>query len=65
MFCTQCGNQLPDDSRFCSRCGAPVGAPTFASNQAVSATPQTPSAPAAPAAAPAASPTPAAAPAPT
>lgn len=65
MFCTQCGNQLPDDSRFCPRCGAPVGAPTSAVNQAVSATPQTPPAPAAPAAAPAASPTPAAAPAPT
>ena len=22
MFCTQCGQQNPDDSRFCSRCGA-------------------------------------------
>ncbi len=21
MFCTQCGQQNPDDSRFCSRCG--------------------------------------------
>ena len=21
MFCTQCGLQLPDDSKFCSRCG--------------------------------------------
>ena len=26
MFCTQCGQQNPDDSRFCARCGAPVGA---------------------------------------
>ena len=25
MFCTQCGQQNPDDSRFCARCGAPVG----------------------------------------
>ena len=24
MFCTQCGHQNPDDSRFCGRCGAPV-----------------------------------------
>ena len=22
MFCTQCGHQNPDGSRFCSRCGA-------------------------------------------
>ena len=26
MFCTQCGQQNPDDSRFCARCGAPMGA---------------------------------------
>ncbi len=25
MFCTQCGQQNPDDSRFCARCGAPIG----------------------------------------
>lgn len=24
MFCTSCGTQLPDDSRFCSACGRPV-----------------------------------------
>ena len=24
MFCTQCGQQNPDDSRFCARCGAPM-----------------------------------------
>jgi pSer/pThr/pTyr-binding forkhead associated (FHA) protein len=24
VFCTQCGHQNPDDSRFCGRCGAPV-----------------------------------------
>lgn len=23
MFCTKCGNQLPDDTRFCTFCGAP------------------------------------------
>ncbi|MFN2538438.1 MAG: FHA domain-containing protein [Mycobacteriales bacterium] len=27
MFCTQCGQQNPDDSRFCARCGAPTGRP--------------------------------------
>lgn len=27
MFCTQCGQQNPEDSRFCARCGAPVGRP--------------------------------------
>lgn len=26
MFCTHCGNQLPDGSFFCNRCGARVGA---------------------------------------
>lgn len=25
MFCTQCGNQLPDGSRFCTQCGAKLG----------------------------------------
>jgi pSer/pThr/pTyr-binding forkhead associated (FHA) protein len=25
-FCTQCGHQNPDDSRFCSNCGAPLRA---------------------------------------
>jgi pSer/pThr/pTyr-binding forkhead associated (FHA) protein len=24
VFCTQCGQQNPDDSRFCARCGAPL-----------------------------------------
>ncbi len=24
MFCTQCGHQNPEGSRFCARCGAPV-----------------------------------------
>ena len=24
MFCTQCGAQLPDDSKFCSECGARI-----------------------------------------
>ena len=24
MFCTFCGNQLADDARFCTKCGAPV-----------------------------------------
>lgn len=24
MFCSKCGNQLPDNARFCSKCGTPV-----------------------------------------
>lgn len=24
-FCTKCGNEIPDDSSFCSVCGQPVG----------------------------------------
>ena len=27
MFCTQCGQQNPEDSRFCARCGAAVARP--------------------------------------
>jgi hypothetical protein len=27
VFCTQCGQQNPEDSRFCARCGAAVGRP--------------------------------------
>jgi uncharacterized membrane protein YvbJ len=24
MFCTKCGQQLPDNANFCSQCGAPL-----------------------------------------
>lgn len=27
MFCPHCGNQLPDGSRFCGKCGAQLGGP--------------------------------------
>ncbi len=27
MFCTKCGNQLKDGSKFCTKCGAPVKMP--------------------------------------
>ncbi len=27
MFCTNCGTQLPDGSRFCTNCGNPLGGP--------------------------------------
>lgn len=27
MFCTKCGKQIPDDSKFCSYCGAAVETP--------------------------------------
>ncbi len=26
-FCTNCGNQIPDGSRFCGNCGSQQGAP--------------------------------------
>ena len=26
MFCTKCGNELTDNSKFCPKCGTPVGA---------------------------------------
>ncbi|ACV23207.1 Predicted membrane protein [Slackia heliotrinireducens] len=26
MYCQQCGNQIPDNVRFCNNCGAPTGA---------------------------------------
>ena len=25
MFCTQCGSQIKDNAKFCSKCGARVG----------------------------------------
>ena len=28
VFCTQCGQQNPDDSKFCARCGAPLTVPS-------------------------------------
>src|SRR4051794_19441175 len=27
VFCTQCGQQNPDDSKFCARCGSPLANP--------------------------------------
>ena len=30
MFCQKCGNQLPDSSKFCINCGAPVEVPPVA-----------------------------------
>ena len=27
MFCNQCGNEIPNETRFCPNCGAPVAAP--------------------------------------
>ncbi len=31
-FCSQCGNQLADESKFCDKCGAPVGSTDSQSN---------------------------------
>ena len=28
VFCTQCGQQNPDDSKFCARCGSPLSLPS-------------------------------------
>ncbi len=25
IYCTKCGTQLPDDARFCAKCGAAIG----------------------------------------
>src|SRR5688500_52858 len=33
-FCTNCGNKMPDDSRFCASCGHEIGAPAGAGPQA-------------------------------
>ncbi len=38
MFCTQCGQQNPDDSRFCARCGAAVSRPGQGSEPSVETT---------------------------
>ena len=37
MFCTQCGQQNPDDSRFCARCGAAMN-PAGGGDQGVETT---------------------------
>lgn len=34
MFCTKCGNALPDDARFCTVCGAAMAAPAVAPAEA-------------------------------
>lgn len=77
MFCPFCGNQIPDDSEFCSNCGKSIepekpasaavepDSPTVAVNRAPEAAPApAPTAVPAPAPAPAPSPAPAPAPAP-
>jgi hypothetical protein len=38
VFCTQCGQQNPDDSKFCARCGAPLTVPAVAGVPAVEQT---------------------------
>ena len=47
MFCTNCGNQIPDDAKFCTACGAPVraAAPVRAPQQTYQAPQQTYQAP--------------------
>jgi pSer/pThr/pTyr-binding forkhead associated (FHA) protein len=36
VFCTQCGQQNPEDSRFCARCGAALGRPQGSSGDTTS-----------------------------
>ena len=38
VFCTQCGQQNPDDSKFCARCGAPLTIPATPGAPAVDQT---------------------------
>jgi hypothetical protein len=38
VFCTQCGQQNPDDSKFCARCGAPLTIPATSGAPAVDQT---------------------------
>ena len=38
VFCTQCGQQNPDDSRFCARCGAPTASAPSSSSEGVDST---------------------------
>ena len=38
VFCTQCGQQNPENARFCARCGAPVGRPADDSGSSVAET---------------------------
>lgn len=39
MFCSQCGNQMPDGSAFCPACGKQVGVAQTIQNQATSGMP--------------------------
>lgn len=41
MFCSNCGNQIPEGTKFCGHCGAPVAAPA-----SVTGTPAQPATPA-------------------
>ena len=34
IYCTKCGTSLPDDAKFCAKCGAPIGATGAASGAA-------------------------------
>jgi len=33
MFCPSCGNEIPDDSTFCSNCGAKIDASSAVSTE--------------------------------
>lgn len=48
MFCSTCGNQIPDNARFCNACGAPVSAPAASATTGAASSPVAPLAPAQP-----------------
>ncbi len=45
MFCMKCGAQLPDDARFCAKCGTPVGSGTGSSTPSAAPAPAAASGP--------------------
>lgn len=48
MFCSTCGNQIPDNARFCNACGAPVASQAAPAVASAAPAPVTPLAPAQP-----------------
>jgi len=35
IFCSKCGEKLPEDPKFCTKCGAPVNIEATAANTVV------------------------------
>lgn len=45
IYCTKCGTSLPDDAKFCAKCGSAVAAPGAGAAAAPAAAPKAPSGP--------------------